>query len=79
VEKKRDKYIIPLMESLLDIIEPAFEFNQSPSEQLALILYSRDRLLNPKLPDLQRRSIELNLMAWLLNISFLSTTQKPAD
>lgn len=68
VVKERGNGRIQSMESILDKIDPAFEFDQNAEEQLALAKYYQELILIPDISEVVRQSIRLNLMAWILEL-----------
>ena len=68
-----------MAETLMDLIVPSFQFNQTPEEQLALAKYYKDMLLDPQISGPHKESIKLNLLAWVSNLFCFSSGRKLTD
>ncbi len=68
-----------IIETLIDLIDPAFQFTQTPEEQLALAKYYKDMLSDPQITEPTRKSIKLNLFAWVSNLVLFSKGLKLTD
>lgn len=78
--KTRDKYIITLcMTEIIDLIDPSFQFAQTPEEQLALAKYYKDMLSDPQITKPTRESIKLNLSAWVSSLLLFIRGRKLTD